>query len=108
MRIDLDDGIIDIYGVNKSEDNTSKYELSDTHPHIRLSSTATKDNPYFLITTPNAIFNNDNTKPDWVDKPLVYVGLDEYYLQSENYTAGTYSTTDGTPNVPGTGTKIDL
>lgn len=108
MLIDLDDGIIDMYGVDWNLSDSSKYELSDTRPHIRLSSTAVPNNPYFLITTPNVSFNQDNTNPNWVDKPLIYVGLDDYYLQSENYVAGSYSTTDGAQNKPGMGTKIDL
>jgi hypothetical protein len=57
MLIDLDDGIIDMYGVDWNLSDSSKYELSDTRPHIRLSSTAVPNNPYFLITTPNINFN---------------------------------------------------
>lgn len=108
MLIDLDDGIIDMYGVNWNPEDNSKYEISDTHPHIRLSTTATQGNPYFLITTPNITFSENADAAEWVDKALIYVGLDGYYLQSENYEPGTYFTEDAKPNEPGVGTKIDL
>ena len=106
MLIDLDDGIIDMYGVEPigiDKGQSNSYRIGDTHPHIRLSTTASAGNPYFLISTPNI---DNNSK--WNDKELIYIGLDEYYLQSENYESGSYSTQDGVSNAPGQGMRINL
>ena len=114
MLIDLDDGIIDMYGIDwdgVNDNNAPNYKLSDTHPHIRLSTTATNDSPYFLITTPNINFKaTESGTPvvNWDGKELIYIGLDGYFLQSENYTPGSYSTEEGKENMPGIGTKLDL
>jgi hypothetical protein len=48
---------------------------------------------YFLITTPNKknYQNDEGTYDVWNDKPLIKIGKDEYYLQTEDYEAGTFN-----------------
>ena len=40
--------------------------------------------------------------------PLIFMGNNNYYLRSYNYTEGEYSTVDGTPNTGGAGTYFNL
>lgn len=108
MLIDLDDGIIDIRGV--MADGSDKYGedayVADGYSsHITLNAKADADLmvPYFRISTPNITKENA-----WIDKDLIYIGLDKYFLQSENYEEGTFDTKDNQPNSPGSGMKIDL
>ena len=103
MKIDLDDGIIDIYGTGVKQNGS--YSLEKYHPHIRLSATA-KNAPYFLITTPNCTGNDE-----WKSKPLISIGKTNYYLQSENYKATSFIKEDGamvSDDAKGSGMKIDL
>lgn len=108
MLIDLDDGIIDIRGV--MADGSDKYGeeayVADGYSsHITLNAKADAELmvPYFRISTPNITKENA-----WIDKDLIYIGLDKYFLQSENYEEGTFDTKDNQPNSPGSGMKIDL
>ena len=106
MKIDLDDGIIDFYGTGvkgKDENGSNLYQLGKYHPHIRLSANASKNNPYFLITTPNL-----SQKEEWEEKELVYIGLDDYYLQSENYVPSEFDTADGQVGTAGAGMHLNL
>lgn len=108
MLIDLDDGYIDIKGTTvegSNEEGHEKYKADGYSSHIVLNAKADNYNPYFKISTPNIDKNNA-----WNDKNLIYIGLDDYYLQSENYspmgTGGFQS--DGALNNPGRGMRISL
>jgi hypothetical protein len=108
MLIDLDDGFIDIKGVSVAKDpdytGSVTYEKDTNHQaHITLNAKADDINPFFRITSPRI-----NPETEWENMDLIYVGLDEYYLQSSNYKEGTFTITDGSPNSPGKGMKIDL
>ena len=106
MLIDLDDGFIDIKGVKaEGSDYTGSgtYKPDGYQARITLNAKADEINPYFRITSPNI-----NLENEWNNKDLIYVGLDEYFLQTENYTPGTFSIKDAELNAPGKGMKIDL
>lgn len=108
MLIDLDDGFIDIKGVSVAKDpdytGSVTYEKDTSHQaRITLNAKADDINPFFRITSPRI-----NPETEWENMDLIYVGLDEYYLQSSNYKEGTFTITDGSPNSPGKGMKIDL
>lgn len=105
MLIDLDDGYIDIRGAMESGSNNvgKTYSPDGYSAHITLNALAGQSKPYFLISTPN--YNKNSV---WNNKPLIYIGRSEYYLQSENYEPGEYSLSDGVLNKPGKGMKIDL
>ena len=106
MLIDLDDGFIDIKGVKaEGSDYTGSetYKPDGYQAHITLNAKADDITPYFRITTPNI-----DLESQWNDKDLIYIGLDSYFLQTENYTPGTFSISDGNINAPGKGMKIDL
>lgn len=103
MLIDLDDGLIDILGAteisvegfNRLDGNSKKgcstyadYKsrygvlyvpaVQASQSHIRISAIS----PYFNITSKD-------------DVNLIYISNDDYYLQSNDYVAGTYSDVDG-------------
>lgn len=106
MLIDLDDGFIDIKGVKaEGSDYTGSgtYKPDGYQARITLNAKADEINPYFRITSPNI-----NLENEWNNKDLIYVGLDEYFLQTENYVPGTFSIKDKELNAPGKGMKIDL
>ena len=81
MKIDLDDGYIDINGVDNS------------YPKIRID----QKDPYLTIDS-----NEDNE--------IIHIGSNEYYLQSDGYETGNFELSDGEKNSqePGHGTKFDL
>jgi hypothetical protein len=116
MCIDLDDGIIDLRGAMVAESNynaAQKAYVGDGYAtHIQLHAMPDENlgEAYFLITTPNAknYQNADNTYVAWNNKPLIKIGKSEYFLQTEDYEAGTFNKEDKYPNSPGTGMKIDL
>lgn len=109
MLLDVDDGFIDMRGASDGtydeNGNVKTYKADGYSTHIRLNSAPKHDkDPYFLITSPNSK-NNVN----YVDKALINISRTEHYLQSEDYEAGLDELqSDGTPNAPGTGMKIDL
>lgn len=83
MRIDLDDGIIDIRGAKKIKDNNtyfsdSEYETTNSQVTIQAL------DPYLIIKTENA-------------EEIMRIGSEKYYLQSEKYS-------DDTKN----GMKLDI
>jgi hypothetical protein len=85
MRIDLDDGIIDIRGAKKIKDNntyTSDSEYQTTNSQVTIQSL----DPYLIIKTENA-------------EEIMRIGSEKYYLQSEGYVDD-----DGVP----TGAKLDI
>ena len=100
MRIDLDDGIIDMRGsavatnANKQfDDNTQNnneingYSNSRTYSKVNSSQVLLQVlNPFFKIVSPST----NRTE-------LIYIGTDAYHLQTDDYKEGTNSTkTDGT------------
>ncbi len=89
MLIDLDDGFIDIRGTKKNTDGT--YSSDGTSSNIHLDTIS----PYFYIDSENG-------------NKLINIGLDGYYLQSDNYKSGTFNIEDGAVNTPGTGTHLNL
>ncbi len=108
MLIDLDDGYIDMRGATATNSDYNSKQKAYTgdgyQAHITLNALA-KDNgdPYFRISTPN---KDKNSK--WNNKDLIHIGLDGYYLQTENYIPGSFNINDGILNNQGSGTKIDL
>ena len=129
MKIDLDDGYIDIRGASLGSDG-NRYKYYETvykedgttatinntiasryANHILLSATgtngSTNTNQYFLIEVPwNK--NSSGIEGAWQLKPLISIGLNNYFLQSRNYRSGTYWITDGIANDRGEGTYFDL
>lgn len=110
MLIDLDDGFIDIKGVKaEGSDYTGAdaYKPDGYGAKIQLNAKADAELgiPYFRISTPNINLNNE-----WNDKNLIYIGLDDYYLQTENYVPMGENAfgADGTINQPGKGMRISL
>lgn len=99
MKIDLDDGIIDMKGA-KIDTTTGKY-VADTKSHIHID----VKSPYFKI---------DSVK----GKTLMFIGGEEqgYYLQSDEYneTNFTLNETESnglktpTTDTTGTGMRLDL
>jgi len=72
MRIDLDDGIIDIRGAKKlteNNTNTSNSTYKETNSQITIQAL----DPYLIIKTENA-------------KEIMRIGSEKYYLQSEDFT----------------------
>lgn len=103
MLIDLDDGLIDILGTteitadvfnrmdeaekrgyNNYDDYKARYGpiyipiLQESQSHIRISAIS----PYFFVKSAQ------NTE-------LIHISDNQYFLQSENYKAGSYTTEDG-------------
>lgn len=108
MLIDLDDGFIDIKGVKaEGSDYTGSgtYKPDGYSSHIVLNAKADELNPYFRISTPNISLHNE-----WNDKDLIYIGLDDYFLQTENYVPMGENAfgADGVINNPGKGMRISL
>lgn len=117
MYIDLDDGIIDMRGAmvaDSNYNNAQKAYIGDGYAtHIQLHAMPNEDlgEAYFLITTPNSKnYQNVNGDYDiWIDKPLIKIGKNEYFLQTEDYKASTLKMGEkGTADDYGSGMKIDL
>ena len=137
MLIDLDDGLIDMKGtgVNETvynpkitklteEEYNSLWEEGETHPtyaeyssifdqdatstyykqaRIRLdvkgSTNNNSNNPYFLIHSAGQIDK---------DKHLMFVGDNEYYLQTDDYKETSFNYNDKAASTDGAGFKLDL
>ena len=137
MLIDLDDGLIDMKGtgVNETvynpkitklteEEYNSLWEEGETHPtYAEYSSTFDQDatstyykqarirldvkgstnnnsnNPYFLIHSAGQIDK---------DKHLMFVGDNEYYLQTDDYKETSFNYNDKAASTDGAGFKLDL
>lgn len=69
MLIDLDDGFIDILGAKQNKDGS--YSEDGTKSHIRIDSKS----PYVQIISEK-------------NRPLLYISNNEYYLQTNDYEAG--------------------
>lgn len=91
MKIDLDDGVIDMKGV-KIDATTGKY-VADTASHIHID----VKSPYFKI---------DSVK----GKTLMFIGGEEegYYLQSDDFEPTVFNFNETASNSQGKGMKIDL
>jgi len=102
MLLDLDNGIIDLRGSKPEkdeEDNIIGYS-SEGKGNIHIDITS----PYFTISSPN---------PNRINEHLIYIGNDNYYLQSENYKEvlnGEYdlSEEEFKEEDEGQGTRLDL
>lgn len=133
MLIDLDDGFIDIKGasttgttynpkIDKLEfsEYNKLWEPGESHPsyedyleafdadakstyhkqaHIRLDVTGDSNKPYFLIHSAKQIDNN---------KHLMFIGHEEYYLQTDDYETTKFDWNDGGVAGDGAGFKLDL
>lgn len=91
MKIDLDDGIIDMKGA-KIDATTGKY-VADTASHIHID----VKSPYFKI---------DSIKGN----TLMFIGGEDegYYLQSDDYIPTEFNFNETVSNSQGKGMKIDL
>ena len=86
MLIDLDDGFIDIMGVDKTggvtgeNSDTTNPTYKESGAHVRID---VKD-PYLSITTAaeDGHLNSSNVK---VPSEIMHVGVGEYFLQSADY-----------------------
>ena len=86
MLIDLDDGFIDIMGVDKTggvtgdNSDTTNPVYKESGAHVRID---VKD-PYLSITTAaeDGHLNSSNVK---VPSEIMHVGVGEYFLQSADY-----------------------
>lgn len=91
MKIDLDDGVIDMKGV-KIDTTTGKY-VADTASHIHID----VKSPYFKI---------DSVKGNH----LMFIGGEKegYYLQSDDFEPTVFNFNETASNSQGKGMKIDL
>lgn len=91
MKIDLDDGVIDMKGA-KIDATTGKY-VADTASHIHID----VKSPYFKI---------DSVK----GKTLIFIGGEKegYYLQSDDFEPTIFNFNETASNSQGKGMKIDL
>lgn len=100
MKIDLDDGYIDMIGTSPEDtENGQAYQSDGTQSNIHLDVIS----PYFTIRSANATADN---------KYIVYVANNEYYLESDTYKEASYPTPaediDASEMSDGEGMKIDL
>ena len=90
MLIDVDDGYIKMIGI-KNNNNNNENSIDTTE--VILSSNTS---PYFKIGLSHTTINNDDTRTTTLN-PLINIGDNDYYLQSENFSPS-----------PGAGVKFDL
>ena len=91
MKIDLDDGIIDMRGARF--DTVANEYTADTSSNIHID----VKSPYFKITSVNG-------------NPLMFIGSEDegYYLRTDNYEPTIFNFNEKMSNSQGTGMKIDL
>lgn len=91
MKIDLDDGIIDMRGARF--DTVANEYTADTSSNIHID----VKSPYFKITSVNG-------------NPLIFIGSENegYYLRTDNYEPTIFNFNEKMSNSQGTGMKIDL
>ena len=105
MKIDLDDGYIHMLGVEREglDYFPDKDASTSAQAEILLNTTGKwdgSDDAYFKIRS------RDQTN---LDHYLMYVGKNDYYLQTDNYVATTYSPSDTIGNIPaGNGFHLNL
>lgn len=114
MLIDLDDGIIDMHGgyyVDEASTNDENYKklYSSSGSRILLDVVPKENKPYFLVQATNADYqavlnttNDNQTRVLGDDSTLLYVGSNNYYLKTIDYTKRKSNGTGGQ------GMKIDL
>ncbi len=97
MKIDLDDGWIDIIGAVKSEDR--EYAPAGSRIHLDIKE------PFFYVESlkGNRLINIGNANPFNSDKVS-----DGYYLKSDNYAPTDFNFKDGEAAVDGEGMLLDL
>ena len=105
MMIDLDDGFIDMHGTIQDA-STQKYlgevtHNDDTNQDAQALIRMDVKSPYFKIRSANQY------KPEHY---LLYIANDNYYLQTDNYQAWSFTADDGSGELDfsGDGMRIDL
>lgn len=103
MKIDLDDGVIDMRGSitnTTTNDNTTKRVYTSSGSRILLDVAGSASKPYFLIQAASGDYQNSGGD----SAELMYVGLSKYFLKTVNFTTRTNEET----GYKGQGMKIDL
>lgn len=115
MLIDLDDGFIDMKGTTEYvEADFEKLKEADKRGCANYADYKTRFGPLYKKDTTSSHIRLDVASPYFqitsaADHKIMHIADNEYYLQSDNYAAGTYDWADRkTHTTLGTGTKIDL